>query len=232
MQENSWLLIPWLLVFLIHGLPVFVFLLVTTVFSVIHYTTRQPSSAPLLEVTSTPLDCVLLLLTCLLIPLGAVLPVRAFIYLDTDRRICPCYPQSEEARQLPPAGEEEEVLVSSDGEDQNDVPWTSSYSGLVPRLNSVIRSSLEGRVRPPGGTTSLSPVTVPRVHSLYDLSSLHELASSEGGEADQPPPSYSQAEGLDCPPPDYSEVEVGRLRLGRYIIVMDHNNRNVKRFKI
>ena len=87
-------------------------------------------------------------------------------------------------------------------------------------------------MRPPGGTNSLSPVTVPRVHSLYDLSSLHELASSEGGEADQPPPSYSQAEGLDCPPPDYSEVEVGRLRLGRYIIVMDHNNRNVKRFKI
>ena len=241
-QKNCCLLLPWLFVFLMHGVPIFVFLVVTTVFSVLHHTTSQSGPAPLVEVTQSGLDCFILLLTCLLCPLLAVLPVRTFIYLDNDRRIhCPCYEARSEGRRLSGAEEEEEEMITVEqgtegggegggaGEARSDQP---ALSGLVPRLSSYIRNTLQ--VSTPEAATSLHPpaVTVPRVHSLFDLSSLHEDGAVEAGVEDQPPPSYSQAEGLDCPPPDYSQVEVGRVRLGRYVIVMDHNNRNIKRFKV
>ena len=67
---------------------------------------------------------------------------------------------------------------------------------------------------------------------MFDLSSIESGQTTGGSEGarELPPPSYSEAEGLDCPPPAYSQVEGGRLRLGRFIMVR-HNN-HIKAFRV
>ena len=75
-------------------------------------------------------------------------------------------------------------------------------------------------------------VDIPRVHSLYDLRSLHDHQDNSQ-EEDGPclPPSYSIATGLDQLPPSYAETNNKQVRLGPYIMVIDKNEKQIQKFR-
>ena len=75
-------------------------------------------------------------------------------------------------------------------------------------------------------------IQIPRVHSLFDLRSLHDQQDVEDDEeCCHLPPSYSLATGLDTLPPSYEETNNKQVRLGPYIMVIDKNEKQVQKYK-
>ena len=210
-------------------------------------------------ITDTWLDCLIILFSFFLPPLLLVPPLRLFVFMyrnqhpplpsphhtTTTTTGTRCTGNTESRNSTNPSPPTSPTIHT------NPTYMTDGHPtnlGLFPRLSSVIQdtfhiTSNEGERNNESERNDESERTTEadrrpgfavRRLSLFDLTSLDNSetrGASEGArEEEEPPPTYSEAEGLDCPPPAYSQVEGGRLRLGRFIMVRDNNH--IKAFRV
>ena len=250
------MLLPWILVFLVAVVILEWFLGNMTVYYFYYHLTKHDDlhRPAMMELTNTWFDCLIILIVFFLPPLLLVQPVRLFILMYQHQHQSP-----QQSTITTTTGTTTATDSTNSTNPPNPTIYTNPTNlGLFPTLSSLItdtfhftaneavrnneveRSTEEERNTEVERNTELERNMVGRTPgfgvrrlSLFDLSSLDSSVESTGGREggwEEPPPSYSQTEGLDCPPPAYSQVEGGRLRLGRFIMVR-HNN-HIQTFRV
>ena len=149
-------------------------------------------------------------------------PIKAFVYMDKSQ----AQPVQSENRN--------DVVEEDDDASDSEQPPERGRVTRSQKLTRGLRRTLRTR-RPPTNIIVnrqhpplVNPenlVTIPRAYSLFDLRTVTSASADQDTELTSRglPPSYSEAAGLDNPPPSYSETNIARVRLGPYIMLLDHN---------
>ena len=236
------MLLPWILVFLVDVVILEWFLGTIAVYYFYCYLTEHNCLLGVgkLELTNTWVDCVIMLVVFLLPPLLLVQPVRLFVsmYRNQHRSQSAQHYTTRETRCL------ENITTPQSTNSTTPITSPTIYdnpTNIFLRLNTVINDTFQNTVNEAernevsesnidAERNNETPGFAVRRLSLFDLTSLDTSLDTSLERREEPPPSYSEAEGLDCPPPDYSQVGGGRLRLGRFVMIRD--NKNIKAFRV
>ena len=235
LQEKPLLLLPWIFISSIYVTCLWIYIFLETFKDT--YKSSAPSTKTFIYFIEPFADYDRVILLVFIGGLSTAqipVPIKAFIYMDKT--------QSQTVQN--------ETSNVGDGDNDSSEADQPPQRGRVTRsqkLTRGLRRTLRTR-RPPTNIivnrqhplpnhphplpdSSVTPVTIPRAYSLFDLRSVP--VSDPRGDDGQPghtdtsprglPPSYSEAAGLDTPPPSYSETNISRVRLGPYIMLLDNN---------